>query len=151
MNDYYKSIDWPGRIQSVQVISYKWLIQILLSACIFLSFLCFYPSRVKSDHALRFIYIRDVFCKTANNRDAQKSALYLTCHLGQRGTHARDYLYLCQVAQDGKGKYNADFCVSKSLAVLLKNLRHCKYPFNQKIDYNFNLQHIRSKYCQIIW
>ncbi len=42
MDDYYKSIDWPGRIESVQGISYKWLIQILLSACIqlFLSFLC---------------------------------------------------------------------------------------------------------------
>jgi hypothetical protein len=34
MNDYLKYIDWPGRIQSVHGISYKWLIQILLSACI---------------------------------------------------------------------------------------------------------------------
>ncbi len=45
MNDYYKYIGWPGRIQSVQGISYKWLIQILLSAYIklFLSFLWFNP------------------------------------------------------------------------------------------------------------
>jgi hypothetical protein len=34
MNDYQKSIDWPGRIQSVQGISYKQLIQMLLSAFI---------------------------------------------------------------------------------------------------------------------
>ena len=34
MNDYYKSIDWLHRTKSVQGISYKWLIQILLSACI---------------------------------------------------------------------------------------------------------------------
>ena len=42
MNDYQKSIiDWPGRKQPVQGISYEWLIQILLSVCIqlFLSFL----------------------------------------------------------------------------------------------------------------
>ena len=41
MNDYQKSIDWPGRMPSVQGISQKWLIKTLLSACIqlFLSFL----------------------------------------------------------------------------------------------------------------
>ncbi len=47
MNDYYESIDWPSRTKSVQGISYKWLIKILLPACIelFLSFLmCFAPS-----------------------------------------------------------------------------------------------------------
>jgi hypothetical protein len=32
MNDYWKSIDLMGRTKSVQGISYKWLIQILLSA-----------------------------------------------------------------------------------------------------------------------
>jgi hypothetical protein len=32
MNDYSKYIYWPGRIHSVQGISYKRLIQILLSA-----------------------------------------------------------------------------------------------------------------------
>ncbi len=40
MNDYQKSIDWQCRTKSVQGISYKRLIQVLLSACIyFLSFL----------------------------------------------------------------------------------------------------------------
>ncbi len=40
MNDYQKSIDWQRRTKSVQGISYKQLIQILLSVCIyFLSFL----------------------------------------------------------------------------------------------------------------
>ncbi len=36
MNDYYKSINWQHRTKSVQGISYKWLIKILLSACILL-------------------------------------------------------------------------------------------------------------------
>jgi hypothetical protein len=38
MNDYLKSIGWPCRIKLVQGISYKGLIQILLSACIWLFF-----------------------------------------------------------------------------------------------------------------
>ncbi len=33
MNDYQKSIDWLHRTKFVQGISYKWLNQILLSAC----------------------------------------------------------------------------------------------------------------------
>ncbi len=36
MNDYQKSIDWPRRTKSVEGISYIWLIQIILSACIYL-------------------------------------------------------------------------------------------------------------------
>jgi hypothetical protein len=38
MNDYLKFIDWLCRTKFVQGISYKWLIQILLSACIWLLF-----------------------------------------------------------------------------------------------------------------
>ncbi len=56
MNDYQKSIDWPGRTKSVQGISYKQLIQILLSACIqlFLSFLCKEPTLKVGSHKGRF-------------------------------------------------------------------------------------------------
>ncbi len=54
MNDYQKSIDWPYMTKSVQEISYKWLIQILLLACIqlFLSYLCFYHSSRNSQNRL---------------------------------------------------------------------------------------------------
>ncbi len=38
MNDYKKSIDWPRRTKFVQGIPYKWIIQILLSASIWLFF-----------------------------------------------------------------------------------------------------------------
>ncbi len=55
MNDYQKSIDWPRRNKTVQGISYKWLTQILLSACIqlFLSFLwaLLYKTRYPIIHA----------------------------------------------------------------------------------------------------
>jgi hypothetical protein len=40
MNDYYKSIDWPCKTKFVQGISYKRLIQILLSACMHFYDMC---------------------------------------------------------------------------------------------------------------
>ncbi len=43
MNDYKKSIDWLHRTKFVQGISYKRLIQILLSACIQLFFQIYDP------------------------------------------------------------------------------------------------------------
>jgi hypothetical protein len=39
MNGYLKYIDWPGKIQSVQRISYKWLSDIIVSLHLIIPFI----------------------------------------------------------------------------------------------------------------
>ncbi len=65
-------------------------------------------------------------------------------HIGQHGTHARDYFYLCQVAQDGQGKYIADFCVSKSQALLLKIFATVNTPLTiNRLQFQFETYQIK--------